>query len=164
MLLSPVDLGVLALLLVSMAVGAWRGLVYEVMAVLGWLAAFVFAYLYAEWAAQRMPVSGLSEPLQFAAGFVTVFVAVAFAGGLVATITRKLVALMGVRPVDRTLGAAFGLLRGFIMLLGATVVVLVTPLQAQPLWRESLSSVVLGRAIALLQPMLPEEFTRYLPS
>jgi membrane protein required for colicin V production len=39
--LAAFDWVVLAVLLLSMVLGAWRGLVVEVLSVLGWIAAFV---------------------------------------------------------------------------------------------------------------------------
>jgi glutamine phosphoribosylpyrophosphate amidotransferase len=57
-----------------------------------------------------------AEPVRYAAGFVVVLVAAAFAGGLVAWALKKLIEAIGLRPVDRTLGAAFGLARGVVLL------------------------------------------------
>ena len=106
--MATLDWIMLAVLLASALLGAWRGLVYEVVSVLGWLASFVLAQWFAPEAALWLPMKGATEPLRYAAGFVLVFVAVAFAGGLLAWLTKKLVEAVGLRPVDRTLGAAFG--------------------------------------------------------
>ena len=43
--MSTTDWILLALLAASMVLGAWRGLVYEVLSVLGWIAAFLLAHL-----------------------------------------------------------------------------------------------------------------------
>ncbi len=113
----------LGVLLLSLAVGAWRGLVYEVLSVLSWIAAFVLAQWFAPQAAQWLPMSGAAESMRYAAGFVLVFILAIFAGGLIAFLTKKLIAAVGLRPADRMLGAAFGLVRGIIILLALTVVV-----------------------------------------
>ena len=47
-----------------------------------------------------------------------------FAAGFVTFLLKKLVDAIGLRPVDRSLGAAFGLLRGVIILLAAAVVII----------------------------------------
>jgi steroid 5-alpha reductase family enzyme len=57
--------------------------------------------------------------VRYAAGFAVVFILAVFAGGLVAWGTSKLVEAVGLRPVDRVLGAAFGLVRGVVLLLAA---------------------------------------------
>ena len=154
----------LAVLLGSMLVGAWRGLVYEVMSVLGWVAAFVLAQWYGPDVAMRLPMEGASEPLRFAAGFVLVLVAAALTGGLVAALTSRIVSAMGLRPVDRTLGAAFGLVRGGVLLLAFAVVIGMTPLRQGEWWQGSVGASVLGAALKGLKPVLPESFGKYLPA
>ena len=115
--MPTVDWIFLAVLLVSLIVGAWRGLVFEVLSVLSWAAAFVLAQWFAPDVAAHLSMSGAGEPIRYAAGFVIVFVASIFAGGLVAFLVKKLVASVGLGPADRLLGAGFGLVRGVLLLL-----------------------------------------------
>src|SRR3974390_2658438 len=114
--LDWVFLGVLA---VSLLLGAWRGLVYEVCSVASWIAAFIVAQWLAPDAAALLPVQRAPEAGRYAVGFVLVFIAVVFAGALLAWLTKKMVDSVGLRPVDRTLGAAFGLMRGAVLMLAA---------------------------------------------
>lgn len=162
--MTPVDWILLAVLLASLLLGAWRGLVYELMSMLGWIAAFVLAQWWAPEVAARLPMSGSSEPVRYAAAFVLVFVAGAFAGGLLAWLTRKLVEAIGLRPVDRTLGAAFGLVRGIVLLLAAAVVMDMTPLKSSGEWQASRGAGLLSAALKGLKPVLPEAFGKYLPA
>ncbi len=114
--MAALDWILLALLFASTLLGAWRGLVFEVLSVLGWLAAFVLAQWFAPDVASRLPMGQASETMRFAAGFVLVFVVAAFAGGLIAALIKRLVQAVGLRPVDRVLGMVFGALRGVILL------------------------------------------------
>ena len=152
-----------AVLAASLLLGAWRGLVYEVLSVLSWIAAFIVAQWLAPDAAAMLPVSGWSQPVRYAAGFVLVFIAVVFAGGLLAWIVKKLVEAVGLRPVDRMLGALFGLFRGAILALALAVVVNATPLRSADWWTESTGAAVATAALKGLKPVLPEPFRRYLP-
>lgn len=152
-----------AALLLSIAIGLWRGLVYEVLSVCAWVAAFLLAQALAWDVARWLPLGSLSEPLRLAAGFVLVFIGVAFAGGLLAWLLKKLVASVGLRPIDRVLGGAFGLLRGVLILLAVSVVVGLTPVRTEPAWRESAVAQVLDESVRQLRPLLPEEVARYLP-
>lgn len=161
--IAAVDVVLLVVLLGSVIVGAWRGLLYEVLSVLGWVAAFLCAQWLAIDVANRLPMQGAAEPLRYAAGFAIVFVAVAFAGGLLAWLVKKLVESVGLRPVDRTLGALFGLLRGALVLLAATVVVVMTPLRESEAWRESVGAHALGSTLHSLRPLLPEPLVTYIP-
>ncbi len=153
----------LAVLALSLALGAWRGLVYEVLSVLGWIAAFVLAQWWAPEAASWLPMGQVGETLRYAAGFLLVFIAAAFAAGLLAWGVKKLVTAVGLRPVDRTLGAAFGLVRGGVLLLALAVVVNMTPLHAGQWWTESKGADVSTTVLRGLKPVLPERFGQYLP-
>ena len=64
--------------------------------------------------------------------------------------------------MDRTLGAAFGVLRGVILLLAATVVIDMTALQSSAWWQESIGAQALTAALAGLKPVLPGQFAKYL--
>lgn len=152
-----------AVLLASLALGAWRGLVYEVLLALSWIAAFVLAQWFGPDVAQMLPMAGATEMIRYAAGFVLVFIATVFAVGLVAWLVKKLVESVGLRPVDRMLGSVFGLMRGMILLLAATVVVAMTPMKTSPWWLESTGVGVSTAVLKGLKPVLPGEFGKYLP-
>lgn len=164
MTVTAVDWVLMAVLLASLLLGAWRGLVYELISVLGWVAAFVLAYGWAPVLAGQLPMSGASGPVRHAAAFVLLFVGGAFVGGLLAWVARKLVHAIGLRPVDRTLGAVFGVLRGAVLLLALAVVMDMTPLKSSPWWQASTGSQVLAGALKELKPVLPEAFGKYLPA
>ena len=97
-----------------------------------------------------------------AAAFVLVFVAAVFAAGLLAFLLKKLVESIGLRPVDRTMGAAFGLVRGVILLLAAAVVINMTTLDKSAWWQDSHGAPVLTATLKGLKPVLPEKFAKYL--
>nr|MDP2190569.1 CvpA family protein [Rhodoferax sp.] len=153
----------LGVLLASLALGAWRGLIYEVLSVLNWIAAFILAQWFAPDLAHKLPMAGSGEAVRYAAAFVLVFVACVFVGGLLAVLVKKLFAAVGLQPVDRALGAAFGLVRGVVLLLAATVVIGMTPLKSDEWWQESVGAGIALAALKGLKPVLPEEFGKYLP-
>ena len=152
-----------AVLVISLLVGAWRGLVYELLSLANWIAAFVLAQWLAPDAAHYLPLANATEVVRYAAGFVVVFVVVLFVGGLLAFLIRKLVAAVGLRPVDRVLGSAFGLVRGVVVLLVLTVVAGMTPAVKSQWWQESAGAGASTVALKGLKPVLPVEFGKYLP-
>ena len=162
MQLAALDWIILAILLLSMALGAWRGLVYEVLSVLGWAAAFIVAQLYAATVGQMLPMQGATDALRYAAGFVLSFIASAFAAGLLAWLAKKLIETVGLRPVDRTLGAFFGLLRGVLILLAAATAVLMTPLKEGEWWKQSTGAGILSATLKAVKPILPHEVGQYI--
>ena len=153
----------LGVLVASLLLGAWRGLVFEVLSLAAWAVAFVVAQWFAPDVAAMLPMSGAGDAVRYAAGFVLTFILAVFAGGLIAALVKKLMSAVGLAPVDRALGAAFGLVRGVIILLAATVVVAMTPLKSSGWWQESVGAGVSGAVLKGLKPVLPQEFGKYLP-
>jgi len=133
----------IVLLVVSMLFGLVRGLVFEVISLAGWVAAFFCAQWLADDAGAWLPFGDPAATWRYAAGFVLVFVAVAFGVGLVAAITRKLIAAVG--------------------LLAMAVVVHLLALGDSVWWHESRSAIVLDAALQGLKPALPEKLASYLP-
>lgn len=160
--MSWLDWTLLAVLLLSALVGLWRGLVYEVLSVAGWVLAFVLAQAWAEPVGRLLPMDGAAEPLRLAAGFALVFIAVAFTAGLLSWLVKKLVAAVGLRPVDRLLGGVFGVLRGLVILLGVAVVMGMLPPSAQAGWQGSPVAQTLSASLHTIKPLLPEAVARHL--
>ncbi|QRF56235.1 CvpA family protein [Variovorax paradoxus] len=152
-----------ALIVVSMLFGLVRGLVFEVISLVGWVVAFVVAQWFASDVAAWLPGGDPQASWRYPLAFVLLFVAVAFGVGLVASLTRKLIAAVGLRPVDRILGGAFGAARGAVALLVLAVVVHLLALSDSAWWHESRSAVVLDAALQSLKPALPEKLASYLP-
>ena len=152
-----------AVLLASLLLGAWRGLVFEVLSLVTWAGAFVAAQWFAPDVAQFLPMSGAGDSVRYAAGFVLTFIAAVFAGGLVAVLFKKLISSAGLAPADRMLGATFGFVRGLVVLLTLAVVIAITPLKSSLWWLESVGAGVLNAALKGLKPVLPQEFGKYLP-
>jgi membrane protein required for colicin V production len=161
---APLDWAVVIVLVASVLLGLLRGLVYEVLSVLNWLAAFVLAQWFAPAAARWLPMGSAGQAMRYAAGFVLVFIATLFVGGLLAWLTKKLVEAVGLRPVDRALGGMFGLVRGAVALLALAVVVHLTSWKDSGWWTESFSGGVATAALRGLKPVVPEKFGAYLPA
>ena len=162
--LAPLDWIALAVLLISLLVGAWRGLVVEVVSVVSWLAAFVLAQWFAPDVAAKLPMAGAAEQVRYAAAFVLVFVLTLFVGALVGFVVSKLLSAVGLGAINRLLGALFGVLRGVVLILAATVVVGMTPWKASHEWQASTAAHWAAEALGILKPVLPQAFGKYLPT
>ncbi|WCM91659.1 CvpA family protein [Acidovorax sp. NCPPB 2350] len=161
--MAALDWIFVAALLASLLLGAWRGLVYEVLSLAGWVLAFFVAQWWAADAAAWLPIGESGGSIRHAAGFLVVFVGTVFACGFLAWLAKKLIEAVGLRPADRTLGAAFGLLRGLILLLAATLVALWTPIHEAAWWKESAMVPIWTEMLATLKPAIPEALGRHLP-
>jgi membrane protein required for colicin V production len=163
MALTVVDAAMALVVLVSLLVGAWRGFLYEVFSLAGWVAAYFAARWWAPDVAPQLPMAGASEGLRYGVAFLGVFVAAAFLAGLVSWLIRKLASKVGLRPVDRVLGATFGVLRGGLLLVLLTVGVGLTPLAQHEAWVESPSAQFLTVVAQEGRTWLPQELMKVIP-
>ncbi len=124
------DYAVFAIVLLSALLGWWRGLVYEILSLLGWVAAGVVARMFAASAAPYMPAALGAESARTAAAFVALFVVTLIVGGIVAWLLSKLVKWVGLGLLDGLLGMFFGMLRGVLVVLVLVVLAGMTQLAA----------------------------------
>lgn len=161
--MAPLDWGFAAVLVLSLLVGIWRGLVYEVLSLASWVAAFVLAQWFAPHLALHLPMAGAAEVVRYAAAFVLVFIAAVFAMSLVTWLVSRLFQAAGLRPADRVLGGVFGLMRGVAIVLAVAVVVSMTPMKNEAWWTGSIGAAWAMATVKGLKPVLPQELVRYLP-
>lgn len=159
-----VDWALLAITLASVIVGIVRGLVFEVLSLLGWVAAYMAAHAGASWLAPHLPIGMPGSALNFGAAFAITFIVALIVWTLLARLLRLLIHATPLTLVDRTLGAAFGLVRALVVLLAVATVVSFTPAARAPAWQTSHGAAWLGALLAGLKPLLPAAVTRHLPA
>ncbi|WP_091738584.1 CvpA family protein [Phenylobacterium immobile] len=114
---SQFDLLVFLLLLVSAAVGFVRGAVREITALLALIGAVAFAIIGLPWAANLARKVIDTSWLAIACGVIALFAVAYVALRLVgAHIARRVQRLTALSVLDRSLGLAFGLGRGLVVL------------------------------------------------
>ncbi len=150
-----VDVAMLAILGLSMVIGAWRGLVFEVLSLLGWFVAYFVAQAYAPVLAPHLPVGAPGSVLQQVAAFALAFFAALVIWSLAARLVRLLVRATPLSPVDRLFGAAFGVVRGALALLILGTLIGYTPLAQLPPWQQSQGVGWLNTTVRELMPLLP---------
>jgi len=162
--LGWVDWTLLAVLALSVVVGLWRGLVFELMSLVGWVVADVAAQLFSPQVAAQLPVGLPGSALNQGAGFALSLIGVLIAWTLLARLVRLLVHATPLTVVDRTLGAAFGLVRGSVLLLALATLVAFTPAARSQPWQDSQGAIWLRVALQGIKPVLPAEVARHLPT
>ena len=149
-----VDLAMLGVIALSVLVGAVRGLTFEVLSLLGWVAAWFAAVWLGPQLAPHLPIGTPDSPLNSIAAFACAFLIVLVLWGLGARAVSALVGKTLLRPLDRLLGAVFGLARGVLVLLALATIVAFTPAAASPAWRESQGAAWLNSILRELVPSL----------
>lgn len=159
-----VDIALVSVLLVSMGVGLLRGLVFEVLSLAGWVAAYFAAQWLTPQLATHLPIGEPGSALNQGAAFAITFVVVLIVWGLAARLISMLIKASPLSVPDRLLGALFGVLRGGVLLLVVATVIALTPLRKTPSWQESRGALWLNSVLGELKPVLPPQVSRYLPA
>lgn len=160
---AGLDLALGLVLLVSALVGIWRGLVFEVLSLLGWVAAYVAAQAFAPAVATMIPIGAPGSALNHAAAFAATFLAALVAWSLAARLVRSLIRATPLSALDRGLGALFGLLRGGVLLMVVATLAAMTPAHRSSAWQQARVARGLDAVLHGLEPMLPADLGRYLP-
>jgi membrane protein required for colicin V production len=148
------DYLVITVLLLSIAWGAWRGLVHEVLSLAGWIIAFLAANLLAAPLSEHFPASMRPE-FRVVSAFVLIFVAALVFTTLVAALVTKVVRVSVLQSLDRWLGALFGLVRGLLIVVAVAIVAGLTSLPTTSVWRDSATGYSLAQTVIQLKPWLP---------
>lgn len=148
------DYAVTGIMLVSLLLGLWRGLVYEVLSLLGWPLAFVLSRMFAASVEPLLPVS--HEEIRVALAYAVVFVAVMIVWGMLVWMFAKLIRAVGLGVLDSVLGGVFGLLRGVLVILALVWLAGMSDLPEQALWREAQFSGVAEEVAMQTKVWLPD--------
>ena len=157
-----VDWVLLAVLLASIVVGLVRGLVFEVLSLLGWVAAYVAAQLFSGDLAPHLPIGAAGSALNQGASFAITFLLALIVWMLLARLVRLLVHATPLTLIDRTLGGVFGLARALVLMLAVATVVSFTPAVRASSWQASHGAAWLGALLSGLKPVLPPAVARHL--
>ena len=158
--MTAFDYVVVAIVVASAALGVWRGVVGEIIALAAWVLAFVAAKW---WGAEVAGVffTGIADPaLRVVAAWVAVFVAVLVLMALLRLAVRGLLKALGLSLSDRLLGFLFGLARGLIIVLAIVAVGGMTSLPKEKWWGEAYFSAPLETAVLASKPWLPPEVSK----
>ena len=162
--LGWVDWAMAAVLTMSVIVGFWRGLVFEVLSLLGWVAAYVAAQAFADALAPMLPIGDPGSALNRGSAFALLFFAALIIWALASRLLRQVIHATPLQAIDRVLGAGFGLLRGAVLLLAVATVVALTPAVRSSAWQASHGAAWLAALLQSLKPMLPASVAQHLPA
>jgi membrane protein required for colicin V production len=120
---TTVDIIVLGIIALSCLFGGLRGLIKEALSLGFWIAAVVLAGMFSSDVADMMTGLIDNASVRKIAAFVLIFIATVFAGALASNLISKATAAIGLKAVDRALGALFGIVRGVVI---DTVIIMLT--------------------------------------
>ena len=151
------DYAVLAILLVSVIISVLRGLVREILSLIGWVAAFVAANLFSSDAAELLPAV-LGHPVL---RLIVAFLLLLLGGALLMAIINwgilRAIAAAGLQLADRGLGGLFGFARGVVIVVALVMVGGMTRAPQMGFWKDAVFASLAEAAVNTVLPMLPEE-------
>jgi len=153
--LGWVDIALLAVFGLSVLIGLWRGFVFEIVSLLGWLVAFVIANSAGPFLAEFVPFGG-DPQVRLWAAYIVVFLAILLTCTLLARMLRALISATPLSFVDHLLGGVFGVMRGALICVVIGTLVMLSPFASSTTWKASHGSLWLGMALEGLKPVLPQ--------
>ncbi len=153
------DYAVLAIIGLSVLLAVYRGVVREISALAGWVAALILSGLFAQELAQQLPVA-LSPMLKAVIAYLAIFLSVLLLSGLAGMLLAKLFHAAGLGFTDRAIGALFGMARGIVIVFVVVMLAGLTPLPKEPVWREAMFSGPIETAVLAAKPLLPKDLAQ----
>jgi membrane protein required for colicin V production len=136
--MTPVDLVLIAIVLISMLFGAVRGFLRESVALLGWLVGLWLAWRYAPALQPYLGGTLAGTELQVWIARLILLLAAVLAAWLIGGLLGYLVQRSGLTlGLDRMLGAVFGLVRGAVIIGFAVMLADAAALQGEDWWKRS---------------------------
>ncbi len=155
------DYLVLFVLISSVIISTLRGLVKEILSLLGWVVAFVVANMYGARLAPLLPELVPGETARLIAAFVILFLGVRVLMGLLSLAVGALITASGLSLADRGLGGLFGLARGIVIVLAAVILCGMTAIPQQDFWRNALLSPMAETGARTVKPFLPAALAQH---
>ncbi len=154
--MNELDYIVIAILLISVGIGVFRGAVREVLNIVGWVLAFILAYEFAPSLAANFADWAAEPTVRLVVAWVAVFLVVLVIVGVIAGLLSELMRKLGLGALDRGVGGAIGLFRGAIVVVALTLAAGLTKLPQSAMWRQSASASTLEVAALYARSALPE--------
>ena len=157
---SWLDIGLLVFLALSMLIGLMRGFVFELLSLAGWFAAYFAARYGTPELQPYLHIGEAGSSLNYAASFACVFLVALVVWSIGARLVRALIRATPLSPIDRLLGAGFGLVRGLVVLLIAVVLVGVSPWAKAAMWQQSMGVAWLNAVVHELRPLFTNDVSQ----
>jgi membrane protein required for colicin V production len=155
------DYLVLFILVASVVISTLRGLVKEILSLVGWVAAFVVANAFGAKLAPMLPSVFPGETVRLIVAFIALFLGVRVLMGLLSLALGALIDATGLTLADRGLGGLFGLGRGMVIVLAGVILCGMTSIPQQAFWKDALLSPMAEAGARTIKPFLPAALAQH---
>jgi len=157
------DYIVLAILGASALLGMLRGLVKELLSLIAYAVAFVASIWWGPTISVWLSPHIENDLLRTAVAYAAIFIVMLLLVGLLNITLGTLIQKTGLTPADHGLGAAFGLLRGLIIVLVLVALAGFTDLPKEPWWSQARLAPAAVKGVQQIKTLLPPSLATWLP-
>ncbi len=171
--LSWIDIGIIIILLISIAIAIFRGFVKEAVSLASWIAAIWLAMTFSHQVALFLPTSideasiSLSQAdvevskLRVGIAFVLIIIGTLIAGALLNYILSHITKNRALRGIDRLLGGFFGFFRGTAIIVLLILAASYTNFPLSETWKSSQILPPFELLAKKAIEIMPSEFSKY---
>ncbi len=153
--LTWIDWSLLSIVFISLILGMFRGMVKEFFSLLGWVVAFWLAKSFSLMGALWLTPFISNETIRLMVSFAALFLAGLVFTAVLGYFTSAVATSVGLGTLNRFLGAAFGLLRGWILVVVLVMLAGMTSFPTEQVWKSSIFVRWGVHSGKLLMPYLP---------
>lgn len=159
--MTAFDYAVLTIVGLSVIFSVMRGMVKEVLSILGWVAAFYVGRTYTNQLLPMMPADIPTESLRILAAFLVLFLATLLLSTLLAIAISAVFKKIGLGWLNRLLGAFFGVFRGLLIICILVFLAGLTELPKDARWKNAMFSSPIEALVISMLPWLPEGIAKH---
>jgi membrane protein required for colicin V production len=160
--MTSFDYLVLVIIGFSIILSVMRGLLIEVISIIGWVAAFFVAKTYASQVMPMMPADIPTESLRILAAFLVLFFATLLVASLLGIALSAIFKRVGLGWLNRLFGAAFGLTRGLLIVCILVFLAGLTDAPKDERWRNAMFSAPIEALVISLLPWVPASIAKHI--
>lgn len=132
-----IDNVIIAAVIVSALVGWMRGIVRELLSLVMWIVALLFAWLLHRDVADLLATQFAQPSLRIAIAFIGIMFIGLIIGAILTKIATALMTKVGLTRINHAIGLLFGMLRGLMIVAMLVFLAALTPLPTATWWQES---------------------------
>jgi len=155
------DYIVLIIIGLSVILSVMRGMIREVLAIVGLVAAFYVGVTYTNQLLPMMPVDIPNDALRVLAAFLVLFLATLLLATLLGIALSAIFKKAGLGWLNRFLGALFGVARGLLLVCVIVFLAGLTDIPKDPRWRNAMFSAPIEALVVNLLPWMPESIAKH---
>ncbi|WP_019898774.1 CvpA family protein [Methylotenera mobilis] len=155
------DYIVLIIIGLSVILSVMRGMIREVLAIVGLVAAFYVGVTYTNQLLPMMPIDIPNDALRVLAAFLVLFLATLLLATLLGIALSAIFKKAGLGWLNRFLGALFGVARGLLIVCVIVFLAGLTDIPKDSRWRNAMFSAPIEALVLSLLPWVPEGIAKH---